>query len=201
MNDERQRARDLRARVTGRGVYPVEYAHWLLSPFRNLTLPAGRVVRRLQLKPTDHVLEIGSGPGYFSPAVARAVHRGKLTLFDLQPEMLELARKRLLARQLSNFECFSGSAVSLPFSEASFDAAFMVTVLGEVGEAQDRQHAVVEAARVLKPGGLLSITEMFGDPDYVRIAELERYADVAKLALERRYGPRFLYTCNLRKTG
>lgn len=196
-----QSDKDARARFTGKGVYPVEYAHWLLSPFRNLTLPAGRVVRRLHLKPTDHVLEIGSGPGYFSPAVARAVHHGKLTLFDLQSEMLELARNRLRARGLSNFESLSGSASSLPFPDASFDAAFMVTVLGEVGEAQDRQRAVVEAARVLKPGGILSITEMFGDPDYVRIAELERYAEVAKLAVERRYGPRFFYTCNLRKTG
>ncbi len=183
----------------GQGVYPVEYAHWLINPLRNLILPARRLARLLHLKVSDQVLEIGPGPGYFSPAVALAVPQGKLVLYDLQPGMLELARKRLLARELINFECHAGSATSLPFPNETFDVAFMVTVLGEIGKADARQLALQEAVRVLKPNGLLSITEQFGDPDYVRVRELESLAAAAGVVPVRRYGPRFFYTYNFRK--
>ncbi|HUO93448.1 MAG TPA: methyltransferase domain-containing protein [Rhizomicrobium sp.] len=183
----------------GKGVYPVQHAHWLVNPLRNLVGPASRVVSRLDLKPRDQVLEIGCGPGYFSVPVARRVPQGKLVLFDLQPGMIELARKRLLAQRLTNFECHTGSATALPFADASFDVAFMVTVLGEVGNRDARAAAVREAARVLKSGGLFSVTEQFGDPDYVRVPELEAYASETGLRAVHRYGPRFFYTYNFRK--
>jgi uncharacterized protein len=190
---------DARARFAGKGVYPVEYAHWLVNPLRHLIFPAARLVRRLHLKSTDCVLEVGPGPGYFSPAVARRLPDGKLMLFDVQQGMLDLARARLLRRGLTNFECHLGNAGSLPFDDASFDVVFMVTVLGEVGDSGARQAALNEAARVLKPGGLVSITEQFGDPDYVRVADLEEFARNAKLTPERRFGPRYFYTYNFRK--
>ena len=201
MRADKDGKNDARARFAGPGVYPVEYAHWLLNPARRLFFPPSRLVRLLQLKPTDQVLEIGCGPGYFSPAVARAVRRGKLTLYDLQPGMLALAEARLRKRGCMNLESMAGSATSLPFEDRSFDVVFMVTVLGEVGDDAQRARAVAEAARVLKAGGLFSATEMFGDPDYVRAAQLENHAVAAGLIRERRHGPRFFYTWNFRKPG
>jgi ubiquinone/menaquinone biosynthesis C-methylase UbiE len=192
---------DARARFTGPGVYPVEYAHWLLNPARRVFFPPARLVRLLSLKATDQVLEVGCGPGYFSPSVARAVPQGKLTLCDLQPGMLALAEARLRKYGCTNFETIASSATSLPFDDRSFDVVFMVTVLGEVGDDAARAGAVAEAARVLKIGGLFSATEMFGDPDYVRAAQLEDLAAAAGLRRERRYGPRFFYTWNFRKPG
>ena len=182
--------------LSGKGIYPAKYAVWLLLPFRAIQLSPTRLLRRLALKPTDIVLEIGCGPGYFSPAVARHLREGKLVLFDYQPAMLDIAERRLKRRGLSNYERHQGDAKALPFADASFDAAFLVTVLGEVG---DPAHALAEAARVLKPGGRLSVSELAGDPDYVRFEDLKRMAQAAGLTLEHRFGPRFAYTCNFRK--
>ena len=137
-------------RVKGRGMYPVEYAGWLLSPLRNLIAPAARIVSRLGLKRGDAVLEIGCGPGFFSPTVALKLTEGRLTLFDAQDGMLALAAGRLARQGLSNFDTFVGSAENLPFADESFDVAFMVTVLGEV---PNRRRAVAEAARVLRRNG------------------------------------------------
>ena len=184
------------SRLTGKGIYPVEYARWLLSPLRRLISPPTKIVKRLGLKSSDRVLEIGCGPGYFSPAVARAVPQGALTLFDTQDGMLAIAERRLKTRGISNFERRQGDAKALPFADGIFDVAFMVTVLGEVG---DPRSALREAARVLKPGGRLSITEMIGDPDFVSMEQLEEMARGAGLTLEQRYGPRFFYTCNFTK--
>ena len=126
-------------RLKGPGLYPVEYASWLLNPLRYLIVPPGRIVGRLQLLPTDRVLEIGCGPGFFSPAIARQLATGHLTLLDAQAPMLRMAARRLEERGLANVTRVLGLAESLPFANAVFDVVFMVTALGEV---RDRATAV-----------------------------------------------------------
>ena len=42
-----------------------------------------------------NVLEVGPGPGYFSPHIAKIINQGKLHLMDIQAEMLEHAKRRL----------------------------------------------------------------------------------------------------------
>jgi ubiquinone/menaquinone biosynthesis C-methylase UbiE len=90
----------------------------------------------------------------------------------------------------------SKAAKAMPFADNSFDIAFMVTVLGEVGDANA---ALREALRVLQPGGRLSITEVFGDPDFVPREDLKARAAKAGLAFERSFGVHVYYTCNFRK--
>lgn len=54
--------------------------------------------------------------------------------------------------------------VELPLADSSVDAAFPVTVLGDI---PDRVSALRELRRVLKPNGVLSFRENLSDPDYV----------------------------------
>ncbi len=183
-------------RFAGAGMYPVEYAGWLLNPVRWLIAPPGRIARRLHLAPTDRVLEAGCGPGWFSPTVARTLPRGHLTLFDAQPGMLELAAGRMRAAGLTNFSTVNGFAESLPFATGTFDVMFMVTVLGEV---PDRAAAVAEAARVLRPGGIFSATEAAGDPDRMREGELNALAAQAGLEAAGRWPGWLISTFNYRK--
>jgi SAM-dependent methyltransferase len=183
-------------RFTGRGIYPVEYARWLLNPLRYLITPPGRIVGRLQLLPTDRVLEVGCGPGFFSPAVAYRLSAGHLTLVDAQAAMLEMALQRLEKQRLTNVSSVCGSADNLPFADALFDVVFMVTVLGEV---PDRAAAVREAARVLRPGGRFSSTEAAGDPDRVKRGELDNLAGLAGLAKAESWSTFLVQTFNYNK--
>jgi ubiquinone/menaquinone biosynthesis C-methylase UbiE len=160
-------------------MYPVEYARWLLNPLRYLIIPPRRMANRLQLLPADRVLEVGCGPGFFSPTIARKLSAGHLTLFDAQAPMLEMADRRMAKRRLANFTSVCGSADSLPFGDAAFDVVFMITVLGET---PDRSAAIREATRVLRPGGRFSSTEAAGDPDRVQETELDGLAAAARLS-------------------
>ena len=187
---------DAWARMVGKGIYPLEYASVLLNPLRQLICPPWLLIRRMRLNVDDEVLEIGCGPGYFSPSVARKLARGRLTIFDYQDGMLDIAEARLKKRGLSNYIRQQGDAAKLPFASNSFDLAFMVTVLGEVGDANV---ALREALRVLKPGGRLSIMEVFGDPDFVSRDKILKLATLTGLRFERSLGPRFYYTSNFRK--
>jgi ubiquinone/menaquinone biosynthesis C-methylase UbiE len=177
-------------------MYPVEYATWLVNPLRYLIMPPGRIVGRLQLLPTDRVLEIGCGPGFFSPAIARRLSAGHLTLLDAQAPMLKMAAQRLERHGVVNFTMVLGLADSLPFTNSTFDVVFMITVLGEV---PDRATAIKEAARVLRPGGRFSSTEAAGDPDRVNRTELDELAALAGLAKAEIYSGLLVKTFNYNK--
>jgi ubiquinone/menaquinone biosynthesis C-methylase UbiE len=162
-----------------------EAAH-LLHPLRGLILSPKRLVKYLGLRPDFTVLELGPGPGYFSVEVARSLPQGRLILVDVQPEMLEMARERLSSTGFTNVEYFAGDAVSLPLESDSVDVAFLVAVLGEVPEPLAALHEVM---RVLRPGGLLSLTEhSIGDPHSLSQSELVRMAEGAGFQLTGSHG-------------
>ena len=189
---------DTMARLTGKGVYPHQYARSLLNPLRGLILSNRKLIRRIGLISGTTVLELGPGPGYFSVPVARAIAPGMLLLLDIQPEMLAFACKRLQAAGCDNFEASAGDASALPFDDASVDTVFMVTVLGEVVRPEA---CIAEVARVLRPNGLLSISEMRGDPDYIRLADLLTLTAAAGFRQERTFRGLLHYTLNTRKPG
>lgn len=177
---------------------PHAQAPLLLNPFRALVLPPGGLVRRLGLKPNFAVLELGPGPGYFSPAVARALPAGKLVLVDVQPEMLDMARNRVEAKGVRNGEYCRGDASALPAETSSFDVVFLVAVLGEV---PDREACLREIHRVLRPNGLLSVTEYkFGDPDFIPLPEVQSSVQAAGFQSCSRHGRLFHYTLGFRKS-
>ena len=59
---------------------------------------------------------------------------------------------------------------------------------------------MAELHRVLRPGGVLSITEEFYDPDYLFASETIRFAEAAGFRFEERFGNILVYTANFRRT-
>jgi len=176
---------------------PHTKARHLLNPLRNLVLSPKGLVRRLDLRSDFRVLELGPGPGYFSPEVARSLPEGSLVLVDVQEEMLEMARERLEDKGFENVEYYRADAVSLPLESESVDVAFLVAVLGEV---PDRSSCLREIWRVLRPEGMLSITEMkLGDPDFIPMQEMLKSVQAAGFSRLAQYVSRFSYTVNFGK--
>lgn len=161
--------RDAWRRFAGRGTYPHQFGFLLVLPIRSLILSPRVLVARLRLSQTSRVLELGPGPGFFSVQVACSVPRGHLCLVDIQHEMLNMARRRIRRAGISNTSFVQASATELPFSSETFDVAFLVTVLGEV---PDPRACIKSISISLRVGGILSITELPGDPDAMTESEV-----------------------------
>lgn len=111
--------------------------------------------------------------------------------------MLAKLRRRLDSKGLKNVRTVLGQLGSGDLQEREvFDRAILAMVLGEI---RSREQALREIYAALKPGGLLSITEAFGDPDYHRKTTVRREVEAAGFRLDRVYGRRISYTMNFVK--
>jgi SAM-dependent methyltransferase len=154
----------IRDRYGRGGPIPFSQAGTLRHPLRPLLHPVRATLEKFRFKPGDTVLELGPGIGYFTVEASRMVGpRGTLLCLDLQPEMIGALRRRLDESNVTNTHLTVGDATRLPLADSSVDAAYLVTVLGEI---PDRPRALAELRRVLRPGGALSISESLTDPDY-----------------------------------
>lgn len=166
------------------------YPHWaavfLNNPVRRFLGRPWVVIEGLEISPSDRVLEVGPGPGYFSVELARRLDGGRLHMFDLQTEMLAKARRALERGGYHDGGFHSGDASGeMPFPDASFDVVFLAAVLGEV---PDKSACVRSLARVLRPGGLLVFVEGFPDPDRQSVSTLRELAEPEGLAFDRATG-------------
>ncbi len=142
---------------------------------------------------TDRVLEVGAGPGFFSPYISTKVPEGQLVVLDLQQEMLALASGRLSDRV--NVTYTQADAMALPFGGASFDAALIATVLGEI---PDGDRCLAEVRRVLRSNGILSVSETRRDSDFTPFPRLRTLVERHSFELVDRRGIRWQYIARFR---
>ena len=173
---------------------PYGQRFWVEAPHPFIT--RGRLREILEPQPGERVLEVGPGTGYYTLELADWVgDEGVVEIFDIQQEMLDHTMNAAAERGATNVRATQGDARSLPYDDDSFDAAVMVTVLGEI---PDQDAALRELARVLKPSGRLVVGELFGDPHMVTLGSLRRRAEAAGLVYEGRVGPTLGFFARLR---
>lgn len=170
---------------------------WMLENPLTRGMRAELLVRRAGLRPGMRVLDAGCGAGRVTVPAARAVSAsGEVVALDIQPAMLDKARRRAKAAGLGNVRFMLSALGENMLPENRFDRAFLVTVLGEI---PNQLAALKEIAQSLKPGGILSITEILPDPHYQTIQSIRKLAYQAGLIESGVFGNNFTYTINLRK--
>ena len=145
------------------------------------------VLRELDLRQTDDVLEVGFGGG----ALLAAIHRqtaGQVIGVDPSAAMVERARRRW--RGDARVRLILGSVQALPLADASVDKACS---LNNIYFWPDPVAAMTELARVVRPGGALSICfeppeELRKWPGHVHGFRMVDEAEVRKLMEESGFG-------------
>jgi len=135
---------------------------------KRLVLPVGYwrgaefayVWRQLSVAPGSRVLDVGSPKDL---AAMLAHHRRcEVVATDILPEAIDLSRRFARAQGLEGtgpgrVQSEVQDGRSLPYADASFDAAYTVSVLEHIPDRGDSQ-AIRELTRVVRPGGLIVVT-------------------------------------------
>ena len=109
----------------------------------------------LEIQPTDHVLEIGFGPGHGIQQVARLAPQGRVAGVDFSETMLQQAsRRNAAAITAGRVELCLGDASALLYPDNTFHKIFATNV---VYFWKDPLANLQEFRRVMKPGGRLAL--------------------------------------------
>jgi ubiquinone/menaquinone biosynthesis C-methylase UbiE len=161
-------------------------------PLRRRLQPPYETAVRHGLEPGMMVLEVGPGSGTYTLGAARRVgERGKIVTVDIEPKMIERVRRRTEVEGVDNIEARVADVYDLPFEDESFDAIYMIAVIGEI---PDPDRAMIEFYRVLSATGTLAFSELLTDPDYPLARTLIDRAGRARFRLLRKVGGFFYYT-------
>ncbi|GIK36877.1 MAG: fibrillarin-like rRNA methylase [Chloroflexota bacterium] len=164
--------------------------------FKNYS--ATTIIQHLALEPGMKVLDCGCGPGRLTIPVAKEIGpAGQVTAFDIQPGMLQRVRDKAQAEQLDNIQFVQGGAGEGKLGRNHYDRALLVTVLGEI---PGQKAALAEIFESLKPGGILSVTEVIADPHFQRRDSVTKAANAVGFVERDFFGHSLSYTINFGKS-
>lgn len=175
------------------------WLRWLVeldNPFTK-TNRAAVIAMHLELRPGMAVLDVGCGPGRLAIPVAQQVGKdGSVVAVDIQPGMLKRAREKARDANITNIHFVQAGVGEGKLGCNRFDRALLVTVLGEI---PDREAALKEIFDALKPGGILSVTEIIFDPHFQGRNTVARLAQAVGFREKKFFGNRVAFTLNLEK--
>jgi len=175
------------------------WLRWLVeldNPFAK-TNRASFIIQHLDLRPGMAVLDAGCGPGRLTIPIAREVGpQGEVVALDIQAGMLSRAREKALAANLTNIRFLQAGVGEGKLGADQFDRALLVTFLGEI---PNREKALQEIFTALKPGGILSVTEIIFDPHFQGRQAVVRFAGAVGFQEEAFFGNRIAFTLHFEK--
>ena len=137
------------------------------------------------VKPGETVLDLGSGAGYDLLVAAKAVGEGGRVIgVDMTDAMLAAAREN--TRRHENVELRKGIIEDLPVEDASVDWVISNCV---INLSPEKARVFAEIARVLKPGGRFSISDIVAEnlPEWLKADEAAYSACVSGAVSEKEY--------------
>jgi ubiquinone/menaquinone biosynthesis C-methylase UbiE len=170
--------------ISGRRFAPVmgwQGADWLERNERVEEEEPDMALDALKIPKGASVADIGAGSGYMTVRLAKRVGpAGTVYANDLQPQMLEMLRRRLEKEKITNVTLVQGTVDDPKLPPASVDLELMVDVYHELSQPQVMLRALRQA---LKPGGRLVLLEYRKEDPSIPI-RLEHKMTVAEAKME-----------------
>jgi ubiquinone/menaquinone biosynthesis C-methylase UbiE len=167
------------------------------NPIRRLIQNPEIIAKRMQLQTGMIVVEIGPGSGTYTKAIAKKIlPSGKVIAIDIQESVIRDLKKKLKNENIINIEPRIDDAHNLSIPRESVDRVVAIAVLPEI---PNPIQALSEFKRILKPNGIISLSEIVIDPDYPRRKTEKKWAQEAGLKLENEFSNYFSYQLNFKK--
>ncbi len=149
-----------------------EGAAWLVRESRQREEDCQRLLSELRLRPGQIICDLGCGNGFYTLELARRVGpAGKVYAVDIQPEMLDLLRKRTAAAKLNNIVPTLGTETDPKLPPAYFDLVLLVDVYHEFSHPEAMLAAIRKA---LRPGGQVALAEFRAEDPNVPIQPVHK---------------------------
>lgn len=161
-------------------------ADWLDRSERESEEAPTKLIAALKLKPGMVVVDIGAGSGRLSfPMAAKVAPKGRVIAEDIQPEMLDIVRRKARERGIKNVVPQLGTTTNPKIAPGTADLMIMVDVYHEFDQPYEMVSSMV---RGLKTGGRLVFVEYRKEDPSVPIKELHKMS-VAQVRKEMRPFP------------
>jgi SAM-dependent methyltransferase len=155
---------------------------------------AWQMIEALNWSGREKVLDVGCGRGLLTIMAARKLPIGEVTGIDIwsQEQLTDNFKEgayenAMLERVTERIHFEDGDATKLEFSPNSFDKVISSLALHSIAKRSDRDKAIAEMIRVLKPGGEIAILDILHTGEYAQVLK-------AKGMLQIRRSPmKFLY--------
>lgn len=102
---------------------------------RREILPAGKIIKAVDLPEEANIADIGCGTGYLTIPLARKVPKGRIFAVDIEPGMLAVLAER--ARGLDNITIVHSTENNIPVADNLLDISFLVAALHELHNPED----------------------------------------------------------------
>jgi len=177
--------------MPGKKFDPSRAAH-LDSPMRRKFIDPEKIILTIGVRKGMAVADIGSGTGFFTLPLAKAVGaEGKVFAVDISAELLEVVKGK--TRGMGNMETILSTEDKIPLPDRSIDIALMVNVLHEL----EGDGTLREIGRILRPGGALAVIDwkkklmLEGPPLWHRLSEKEAEGRLSGIGFkpEKRFEP------------
>jgi ubiquinone/menaquinone biosynthesis C-methylase UbiE len=172
-------------------------AIWLDRKTRAAEERADLVVQGMELAPDAKVADIGAGTGYFTFRIAPLVPAGRVYAVDIQPQMLEIVRKRVEQGALKNVVPVLGKPDDPMLPERALDAVLLVDAYHEFAYPREMMRAIV---RALRPKGHVYLIEYRGEDPRIPIKPLHKMTQQQAIIELESAGLRWLETKNFLPT-
>jgi SAM-dependent methyltransferase len=150
------------------------------------------LIKNLGLKGDETVLDIGCGRGMFCIEIAKSIPRGKMYAIDLWSpkdqsgnEMSTTMNNAKNAQVLDRLQIQTADMRSLPFTDEQFDYVVSSLAIHNLSDEMERNKALSEILRVLRPGGTFVLLDILYSKQYSQF--LESTGKAQAICLSSRY--------------
>lgn len=154
------------------------------------------IIRESNLRHDARILEIGSNTGFSSIEFASTLPHAKVIGIDINEQSVAFANDKAQRNGITNVDFIQSDALTLPFEDNYFDLVFCSNVTSFIN---DKNSAIKEYTRVLKPNGILAAVPIFyrEKPPLNVKAEVEKAINAEIKSFNKEYWEKYFTSFNL----